>query len=155
MSTWDDQYINTRDLCELLQISRSRLSQLTKNNTIPKEGRGQFHLGRAVRGYIDHMREQAAGRSGLDLSEERAREARAKADKLELELEEQAGNLVRVDDMQEVLEQVFANIKAHLTGIPSAIKTGNEDPGEIVKRVLEDLANGATVENVKKRGREK
>lgn len=146
----ENKVVTTKELCNIIDISPQRLSSLTKANIIPKKDRGQFELGKALRGYINHIREQAAGREGLDLTRERAREAKAKADKMEIELEEKEGNLARIDDMQAMLEDVFTNVKTRIMGIPTAIRNG-DDPERVCRTVLEDLADGATVENVRKR----
>jgi len=73
--------------------------------------------------YVRRLREQAAGRSSadgdLDLVAERARHAKAQADKIELELAETRGELVRVESVLTTWAGHVGTVKQALLGLPA------------------------------------
>ena len=75
--------------------------------------------------YCKRLREMAAGRysaSDLDLTEERARLARAQSERIEMENAVKRGELAPIDTLRDVLVPVVAQITAHLDAIPGKLK---------------------------------
>ena len=89
------------DLADHLGLSVARISQLKSAGILPDAPRGKHDLDACRCAYLKHLREVAAGRGsrdggGLDLVEERARLARAQAEKVERENAVAEGKFLRV-----------------------------------------------------------
>jgi hypothetical protein len=63
----------------------------------------------------------------LDLTQERARLAKAQADKTELQLEVENGNLLPVDEVESVWSDVTTAIRAKLLSLPTRISPQLQD----------------------------
>ena len=75
--------------------------------------------------YCKRLREMAAGRysaSDLDLTEERARLARAQSERIEMENAIKRGEIAPIDTLRDALVPVVAQIAAHLDAIPGKLK---------------------------------
>lgn len=107
-----------------LDLSGTKVSELAARGIIPRSsGRGGFDLEACRLGYIRHLRETAAGRAGQDegpdLVDERARLARAQADRAEMENAHRRGELIETGHMNALVTGCFAIVRAKLLGIPS------------------------------------
>jgi phage terminase Nu1 subunit (DNA packaging protein) len=109
--------INAADLAKILDLSEVSIHELVKKNIIPKEGRGKFIPHKCIVYYIRHLREQAAGRGGTDLTDERSRLARAQAERVEMENEVTRGNLISIEDVRKENEYTDMAIRNKLLGI--------------------------------------
>ena len=98
--------------------------------------------------YCARLREEAAGRYSageLDLTEERARLARAQSERIEMELAVRRGELVHTSAVTERLADAAAQIAAILDSIP--VKLKRESPHltatdiDIVKREIAKARN--------------
>ena len=75
--------------------------------------------------YCKRLREMAAGRysaGDLDLTEERARLARAQSERIEMENAVKRGELAPIDTLRDVLVPVVAQIAAQLDAVPGKLK---------------------------------
>ena len=75
--------------------------------------------------YCKRLREMAAGRysaGDLDLTEERARLARAQSERIEMENAVKRGELAPIDTLRDVLAPVVAQIAAQLDAVPGKLK---------------------------------
>lgn len=90
-----------KELAELFGISTRMVRNLINADVIHKEPNGRLDREKCITPYIEHLRKQAAGRISkdgkYDLIAERARLAKAQADKTELELKIKKGELMYVD----------------------------------------------------------
>lgn len=85
----------------------------------------------------------------LDLNAERAREAKERADKLELQNAQRRGELVEAADMRQVIETALMQFRTSMTGLPSKLSAMVDDLDErrrmfteadqIVRDALTDL----------------
>lgn len=98
--------------------------------------------------YCKRLREKAAGRysaGDLDLTEERARLARAQSERIEMENAVKRGELAPIDTLRDALVPVVAQIAATLESVP--VKLKREAPHltaqdmEIVKREIARAQN--------------
>lgn len=98
--------------------------------------------------YCKRLREQAAGRysaSDLDLTEERARLARAQSERIEMENAVKRGELAPIDTLRDALVPVVAQIAAILDAVP--VKLKRESPQltatdlDIIKREIAKAQN--------------
>jgi len=113
--------INASDLAKILDISEVSVHELVKKNIIQKEGRGQFIPHKCIVYYIRHLREQAAGRGGTELTDERARLAKAQAERVEMENEVTKGNLIKIEDAQKEISSAVIACRARILSIPTTI----------------------------------
>ena len=106
--------------------------------------------------YIEHLREQAAGRLSkgkYDLTTERARLAHHQANEKQLQVKKLDGELIPAEQVLEMLQHVIANARAKLLALPSKatmIALSASDPAKIeyeirdlVYESLNELAAGA------------
>lgn len=99
-------------------ISTPAVSDLMARSVVPREA----SLEDGCKAYTKHLREKAAGRGqGEDdgeLTREKTRLTRAQADKVELEVEELRGALVRVEAIERELGELVAAARAKLLSLP-------------------------------------
>jgi phage terminase Nu1 subunit (DNA packaging protein) len=108
-------------IAKLLNISQRRVQQLAAEGVIPRAERGKFPLVESIRGYIKYLQDRAVGNDSapLDIHADRARLTRAQADKIELELDELRGSLIRVPIVENHWQGMVASMRARLLSIPS------------------------------------
>ncbi|MBI4001578.1 MAG: hypothetical protein HY348_07325 [Nitrospira defluvii] len=88
------------ELAYTLALSETRVTELVKSGVLPQpEGRGKFDLGGSVRAYLKHSRSNTRG----NLSQERTRLTRAKADREELNLAVCSKELIEVATVEKVV----------------------------------------------------
>jgi phage terminase Nu1 subunit (DNA packaging protein) len=124
MTSLADTIVSTSDLAAVLGLTDRRVRQLREDGTLPEAGRGRFVLGAAVQAYNGRLREQAAGRQGADedapdLTDERARLAKAQADAQEMKNAQTRGELLPRGDVDAAVAAAFARVRARLVGIPA------------------------------------
>jgi len=100
----------------------------------------------------------------LDLTQERARLAKAQADKTELQLEVENGNLLLVDEVESTWADIVTAIRAKLLSLPTRISPQLIDLTqpemesvlqEQIYEALEELANSDLSENEKTKSTKK
>ena len=121
-----------------LGLSVTRVSQLMTADILPKAPRGKHDLGACRTGYLEHLREVAAGRgskdgSGLDLVAERARLAAAQAEKCERENKIADGKFLEVATFHLMVTSAFRRVRSKLLALPSKmapLMVGAKTPAE-------------------------
>ena len=109
-----------------LFMSTERFNVLLNDGVIERMPAGKYELDTIREQYIKHVRDIASGRSGnmkanLDLTEERARLAKEQADSQEMKNSVQRGSLVQIDDVVDIVEEQFIDLRAKLLGMPTKI----------------------------------
>ncbi len=107
-----------------LGISPTRVSQLKSAGILPEARRRANNLTACRVAYLEHLREVAAGRGskdggGLDLVAERARLARAQAEKAERENAVADGKFMEVAAVHLMVTSAFARVRAKMLALPS------------------------------------
>jgi len=131
-----------------LDLSTKMVNDLIARGTITKKPRGQYNIEEAVKEYVRHIREVAAGRlraGELDLAEERARLAKEQADAKEMENAVSRGDLVYIDDVAKQVEAQLNAVRTRLLAIPSKaapLVVGATTTAE-TKSVIEDMVEEA------------
>jgi hypothetical protein len=103
-----------QEFADHVGITRQIAGEMVRKGTLPPGGTlDEWRLA-----YCTHLREVATGRSsakaqaaGLDLTAERARLSKLQADKVEIELAELRGEVVRAEDVARVMQ-------AHIMDLP-------------------------------------
>lgn len=147
----DDSVVSTTELSAILDVNRQSIHRFAQEGKIvPAPGKGKYFLRQSVSTYVRHLRQVAANQgdgSTIDLSSERAREAKARADKLEIHNAQQRGALVPVVTVESQWIAVSTATRRRLMGIPSRMLNSglSEYDAERLKlelrEALDDLAD--------------
>lgn len=115
--------VTQQELADYLDISARMVRYLLEEGVFHKEANGKLDKDKCRIAYIRHLREQAAGRKSehteYDLIGERARLAKAQADKTELEVGTLQGKLLLAEDVLKEWQKLLAACKAKLMAIPT------------------------------------
>ena len=135
------------DFGETVGISGPAVSDLVKRNIIDlKKGKE-----RSIVDYCAHLREKAAGRSGLgdfDLTEERARLSHHQANIAALDEAVKEKTLIPAEVVASEWQHIFGNIRARLLSVPTSLAAScahatreqvQEKAQELIKQALEEL----------------
>ena len=119
-----DQDIAVKQLAELLDVTTGRVIQLVREGFVPREHeRAIYRMRPSVHGYIRFLRERGGKpTSPVDLSRERARLARAQAERVEMQNKQARAELLPAEVIVEVFGQAGARIAGVLDGIIPAVK---------------------------------
>lgn len=130
MSDLKDFTVNASQIAVLLMLSTERIRQLVNAGYIPKIGKGKYAVIDAVQGYIRFLRdeEKQASKSAADSGLKAARQR-----EVELRIAREEGRLVDMEDVEAVVSNVFATLRAELTGIPAAVTRDVKLRAEIEK----------------------
>lgn len=112
------------DMATLLGLSRRKVSDLAARGLLTRTSRGQYELA-SIRLYVSHLRTIAAARGGdddIDLTAERARLARAQADKAEAQVRVLRGELVEVDAVKREWSDILRSVRSRVLSVPSRVR---------------------------------
>lgn len=119
--------ITRKTAADLLGLSVRRVGQIVEEGNGPPQARGGSFPAREFGQWMVERELAKHGRVGgddlngrtLDLTNERARLAKAQADKTELEVAELHGEMVRVPEVTEAWSKHIAAARARLLALPS------------------------------------
>ncbi len=124
----DDPRVRGGDLADFFGVSGETISALTKKGVVVRVGYGTYALRASTRGYIAHLREQAAGRAAADddngppdLARERALLARAQREGQVMRNAVLRGELLPVDDVEAVVGAVLDATRAKVQALPTKL----------------------------------
>lgn len=105
-------------LAEILGITPRRIQQLVEDEVIPRpEKPGQYDIPACVQAY--YYKEFCGDEEGeLDGKYERARKAKAEADRIEFDLGIKRGQYVSVELVKHELEKIIMNCRGKLLAMP-------------------------------------
>lgn len=119
--------VSARVAGEWLGVSERTIRDLAGRSIISKTARGQYDLQTVVRQYAAHLREVAAGRGGtaqvLDLTAERARQAKEIADGQALKNAQARRELLPAAEVEEQWGDICTRIRAALLAVPARLRT--------------------------------
>lgn len=137
-------------LAKLFNITERRVQQLARDGVIPKAERGKYDLVECTRAYIKFL-QQALDETKPDPNSDRTRLERARADKMELEVQEARGELARVDELRDLWIRRVVNFKTRMLAIPRKVApslVGKKKAAQIeqeldteIREGLEEIAN--------------
>lgn len=117
-----DQRIGITQLSALVGVSENRIRQLCTTGHLERDDDGQFDLRKSVRAYCATLRDNAMGRGGPGLAAEREREARARADKLEMQNAAASRKLIPADEVEAMWDKVCRLIRARFLAMPARLQ---------------------------------
>jgi len=147
----DDLIANADVMLDLFQVTQPRLVQLVKEKVAVKFGTGRYDLCTSVRNYVLFLRARTMPNSmskNIDYHEERARLTKMQADKAEMEVEELAGSLAKVEDVVKQWESILMDVKGKLLSIPSKLATivCDEDNPAVIQDLIDNYIREALLE---------
>lgn len=143
-----DQQVNLKLLCEMLDLTPQRIAQLVNDGVIPRSGRGRYELVPAVKSYIGYLRKRPTNVESVgddDYGTQRTRLTKAKADMAEMEKEQMANSLIPANDVSDAWETMVSNMRARLLSIPTKSATSVFAANDVIdaKRILKENINEA------------
>jgi len=147
----DDLICNADVMLDVFQCTQPRLVQLVKEKVAVKFGTGRYDLCTSVRNYVLFLRARTMPNSmskNIDYHEERARLTKMQADKAEMEVEELAGSLAKVEDVVKQWESILMDVKGKLLSIPSKLATiiVDEDNPAVIQDLMDNYIREALLE---------
>lgn len=125
-----EEMLSTSGASSLLGITSQWLRQLSANGYIPVAIKGKYPLVAVVQGYVRSLKDEerrsskVAADSGLKAARQR---------EVELRIGKEEGRLVDMEDVEAIVSNVFATLRAELTGIPAAVTRDVKLRAEIEK----------------------
>lgn len=123
-----ERVMSRQELAELLDLNEDYVTELERKGVLKKLGPNAYSVALSVQGYIRMLRQDVIhrpkggnGERAADLQEEQTRLTKARADKIEQELLESAGELVRKEDIVKSLAAVFAAFRAKMLSWPTKL----------------------------------
>lgn len=113
--------VSVQELAELLGLSPRRVQQLVADGVIPKAAHGSYDLGRSIRAYLKHLKGDGLASVPKDYTAERTRLVKAQADKAEMEVALQRGDLWNKDDVAAIWSDEILRCRSRLLVIPSKV----------------------------------
>lgn len=117
-----DQRIGITQLSTLVGVSENRIKQLCNSGDLERGDDGQFDLRLSVRAYCGTLRNVATGRGGSGLAAEREREARARADKLEMQNAAARRDLIPANEVEAMWDKMCRLIRARFLAMPARLQ---------------------------------
>ena len=147
-------------ICDLQTImqafdcSQAYINRLREEDNIVMAARGKYDLVASTAKYVNRLRNKTekidSDGNVIDFHTEKARLTKMQADKAEMEVQELAGELVRVSDVLLEWQNILADVKGKLLSIPSKLATlvtDIDNPGEAqelietyIREALQELA---------------
>lgn len=148
-------------LCAVLDLSRRRIQQLAEEGIIPKpQKNGDYDLAACTSAYFEYVyaSNDNSEEQQLDGRYERARKAKAEADKLEFNLSIQKGEYIKTEFLEQTLTSVIMNCRSKLLSIPNkaALELVDKDKPleiqEVLKRYIYEILDELMVPDFDNRG---
>lgn len=110
------------ELCELLNLTEARVTQLIQQGILSRLGRNRYDLWKCARAYIEYLQTKKTNQHGptgnADLDAERLRKTTEEADKLALANARSRGELVEVAAVKKLGEKVMVAIRSRIMQFP-------------------------------------
>ena len=144
-----------KTIMQAFDCSQAYINRLREEDSIVMSARGKYDLVESTAKYVNRLRNKTEKIDGdgnvIDFHTEKARLTKMQADKAEMEVQELAGELVRVSDVLLEWQNILADVKGKLLSIPSKLATlvtDIDNPGEAqelienyIREALQELAD--------------
>ena len=158
----ENETIRSADLCALLDVSRTTLSDYVERDVIKPLRHGVFAYPNAVTAVVRHLRNASASRATTAGAEtDKRRFVKAKADQAEMQVDKLRGELWRKEVVMHVFGDQLTNCRARLLAIPTRAApqlVGCNSVAEIAEKIqtevhaaLQELSECRGVEEVARR----
>lgn len=116
-------------------LSRIRINELVKEGVLIQSEDGSYNLADCIRRYVDYK--VGLAKNASDSSSKNDRLKDAKAQEIELKLQQRERTLVRLDDAIAQIDWVVGKMLAAMSGIPARV---TRNPRE--RQRIEQIING-------------
>jgi terminase small subunit / prophage DNA-packing protein len=138
--------VTAKELADLLGLEEPTIRQLYGQGLLVRIRHGVYDRRLSVRAYCENIRAQAArwgsGARAADLTAERARETRERADNLALRNAQLRGEMVSVADVERQWADTLRGLRSRLLALPSRLqqRLGRLSPHDVatIDRELRD-----------------
>lgn len=143
--------VNAKELAEAWGISFQAVYNHVKKGNIPEPVKSQWEWPKINIIFIEHLKELAQGFNSLSLTDERIRLTKINADRKQLQLDKERGDIVNVETAMRLWGNVCQKIRQRLLAVPtklppvvygikelSKIKSKTDD---FIREVLNELAD--------------
>lgn len=117
-------FCNSKFLGSCLGLTQKRVQQLTKDGIIPRVDQGKkyvYDLMDAVSAYCKYLRDKAYAREKEAQTDPATRIKAAKADQLEMMVEELKGNMYRSEDVEAIWNDHILTMRGLLLAMPGQL----------------------------------
>lgn len=108
-------------MAKAIKRTKQRVIQLVHMDILKKSEFGKYDLWDNIHRFIDYQDSQIKGHGSLTLTDERTRLTKINADRKNLQLEKERGELLHVDTVMKLHGAVFQNIRSKMLAIPSKL----------------------------------
>lgn len=105
-------------VAQWLNISDSRVRQLRRQGILAEVRPGLYNLKDCVHRYIEYLKRDGSQEEAVDYNAERAKLARAKREKEELELELKRREVIQAADVEKVMVEMLMRFRQKIRNIP-------------------------------------
>ena len=119
--------VNSAALEKIIGVSDRRIRQLAKENIIIRAAKGRYKLMDSITNYILTLKVQMEANNAesvdgeIDLEEEKAIHERVKRHISELKLQTMRGELHKSEDVERVMMDMLASVRAKLLSMPTKL----------------------------------
>lgn len=105
-------------VAQWLDISDRRVRQLRQKGVLEEARPGLYNLKDCVHRYIEYLKKDGSAEEAVDYNAERAKLARAKREKEELELELKRREVLQAADVEKVMVEMLLRFRQKIRNIP-------------------------------------
>ena len=105
-------------VAQWLNISDRRVRQLRQKGVLEEARPGLYNLKDCVHRYIEYLKKDGSAEEAVDYNAERAKLARAKREKEELELELKRREVLQAADVEKVMVEMLLRFRQKIRNIP-------------------------------------
>lgn len=142
-----DLEITSHELADLIGVGIDQIGSLSKKGATARVAKGRYFQRASVHAYCEHLRKLADGRGTDAFQAERQRATKAQADQRELALAQQAGKLIKADEVQDGLERLLADLRAAILAVPTRMTDLAPQARAKLDRELRDTLEGLSLES--------
>jgi phage terminase Nu1 subunit (DNA packaging protein) len=127
-------------MCRILGVDAPELARLNSQGVAVKLSRDCWDVAETARLYVEKLRARASTRAvPAELAGERARLARAQADKAEMQAAQLRGELVEADAVERQWQDVLRQVRAGVLAVPSRLRQSLDVSGALADAMDREL----------------
>jgi phage terminase Nu1 subunit (DNA packaging protein) len=112
------QTVSTAEVSRLFGVSAKTIAAWTASGVLARVGRGKYNLAKSVRSVVKHHKRSSQQTTvAAAVGSERARLLKLQADKLELAIRIECGDLMRVSEVRHEVQKSFAGIRSGVMAV--------------------------------------
>lgn len=116
--------VNAAKIAAMLKCTTRRVRQFAEQSIIPREGHGQYDLGKVLLAMAQRgmgRLEQVTGPEPQGITAEREKHIRAQREREEFELAKLRGQYVALVDYRKEVGELFMSLREHILSLPGRV----------------------------------